>query len=554
MVFAPLIPAIMRDRVCLSTISTNPNFLAIPNVPGMYAQKRANVCVMPKVFKTVDVFAGPGGLAEGFSSVRDVDGNRIFKIAVSVEMEASAFSTLRLRSFTRQFESLPDEYYEYVAGKIDKKTLQEKYPEEWKAAENETKMLKLGTEEAKNTLDPILDKLSSETSGDTILIGGPPCQAYSLVGRARNKGIKDYKPEDDHRHFLYKEYIRIIERLKPAAFVMENVKGILSSKVSERGIFELVVSDLQSAGGQPGSYKLIPLVQYKEKHRNENVIRCEDFGIPQNRHRVILLGLRKDIADKCSAGILSEYHLQTSDEKSTVADVLKGLPKLRSGLSKSKDGPEEWRAAAAEAFKQAAEACAGDNSVAKVHKTLLSYASRISASDLLTRFSDTLVKAQDAELSKWLTDPELKVLPNHETRGHMESDLARYAFASVFAELFDRSPKAGEFPVGLAPDHDNWKSGNFADRFKVQCWKSPSSTVTSHISKDGHYFIHPDPAQCRSLTVREAARLQTFPDNYLFEGNRTQQYVQVGNAVPPLLARKIGEVLHKLLISDSNAP
>jgi DNA (cytosine-5)-methyltransferase 1 len=135
----------------------------------------------------------------------------------------------------------------------------------------------------------------------------------------------------------------------------------------------------------------------------------------------------------------------------------------------------------------------------------------------------------------------------------MPADLARYAFAAVFAEELERSPKASEYPDALAPRHRNWTTGKFADRFRVQRWGEPSTTVTSHISKDGHYFIHPDPLQCRSLTVREAARLQTFPDNYVFLGNRTEQFVQVGNAVPPLLARRIAGSVHVLLQSGNSS-
>lgn len=136
---------------------------------------------------------------------------------------------------------------------------------------------------------------------------------------------------------------------------------------------------------------------------------------------------------------------------------------------------------------------------------------------------------------------------NHETRGHMTSDLLRYLFASSYASVNGKSPRATNFPENLAPLHKSWISGGFNDRFRVQLENLPSTTFTSHISKDGHYFIHPDPTQCRSLTVREAARLQTFPDNYFFEGNRTEQYVQVGNAVPPLLGYLIAQRIHELI-------
>jgi DNA (cytosine-5)-methyltransferase 1 len=142
-------------------------------------------------------------------------------------------------------------------------------------------------------------------------------------------------------------------------------------------------------------------------------------------------------------------------------------------------------------------------------------------------------------LSSWYRDDATGLTLN-EARSHMASDLHRYLFAASYADVVGRSPMMRDFPVELRPKHRNVSEAvegkKFGDRFHVQSPDRPSSTVTSHISKDGHYFIHYSPEQCRSLTVREAARLQTFPDNYLFCGNRTEQYHQVGNAVPPLLA------------------
>ena len=147
----------------------------------------------------------------------------------------------------------------------------------------------------------------------------------------------------------------------------------------------------------------------------------------------------------------------------------------------------------------------------------------------------------------WFTDDSLEGVCNHATRSHIREDLYRYFFVSAFACVHGRSPLLDDFPTALLPDHENvaeaLKETKFNDRFRVQVAGRPATTVTSHISKDGHYFIHYDPAQCRSLTVREAARLQTFPDNYFFEGPRTQQYHQVGNAVPPLLAHQIAAVV-----------
>lgn len=501
----------------------------------------------------VDLFAGPGGLAEGFSRYTDANGSRPFEIALSVEKETAAFATLRFRSFFRQFgDEVPDDYYQHLSGNLAFDELIARHPVQWTAACNETLQLELGTPDAEAAIDPKLDAIRNEAGGNTILIGGPPCQAYSLVGRARNRGIADYIAGEDHRHFLYREYIRILGRLRPTAFVMENVKGMLSAKVDNESIFRKVLKDLESAGGS-GSYRLVPLVARASRRGNQHVLESERFGIPQCRHRVILFGVRCDIApdqfelsgDEASADLLTP-----AGSPSTVADVLRGMPPLRSGLSRRDDDAESWRAVAVEAFRAAARAAFAeeDEALDAVSEALAIQADRLEAeADLPARSSRALAPISHDALAEWLIDPRLATLPNHESRTHMDADLARYAFAAVFTEVKARSPKAKDFPAALAPDHRNWVSGKFADRFRVQCWGSPSTTITSHIAKDGHYFIHPDPAQCRALTVREAARLQTFPDNYLFRGNRTQQYVQVGNAVPPLLACQIAKAVHSTI-------
>ena len=162
---------------------------------------------------------------------------------------------------------------------------------------------------------------------------------------------------------------------------------------------------------------------------------------------------------------------------------------------------------------------------------------------IASRTGSNMTEALPTDLADWLSGHPQGALTLHDTRGHMPSDLARYLFAACHAQVEGASPRAHAFPEALAPDHRSWTSGKFNDRFRVQLAHQPSTTITSHIAKDGHYFIHPDPFQCRSLTVREAARLQTFPDDYLFLGNRTQQYVQVGNAVPPWLAHQIAKSL-----------
>ena len=513
---------------------------------------------MSPTYQVVDLFAGPGGLAEGFSAFTNEEGEAPFFVTLSVEKEKAAHRTLQLRAFLRQFEGgFPAEYYSALKDNLPMPDWAKTHEGEWETAEKEALRLELGRPEAAREIDKRIAELVGR-GVPTVVIGGPPCQAYSLVGRARNQAIKDYVPEKDKRHFLYQEYIRILKGLRPVAFVMENVKGMLSSSLDGERIFETVLDDLRAADGTAGAYELFAVARDSEGHTTlrrtrrhmDFVVRAENFGVPQARHRVIIVGLRKDVAEKVSSS--REVATGVVPERATVRSVIQGLPKLRSGLSSGEDNTQAWRSAVIEQMAMVVSALEVDpKSDVLVLEAAKKAQANFSASTSRPERSSTNIAVVDSDcpdaLADWLTDPALEVTLNHSTRGHMAEDLGRYFFSAVFASTKGRAPKAGEFPEALAPAHANWNTGKFADRFRTQSWDAPSTTVTSHISKDGHYFIHPDPAQCRSLTVREAARLQTFPDNYLFLGNRTEQYVQVGNAVPPFLARQIAEVLHRAL-------
>jgi DNA (cytosine-5)-methyltransferase 1 len=522
----------------------------------------------PSEFAIVDLFAGPGGLAEGFSAVRNKDGSRPFRIELSIEKEPTAFATLRLRSFLRQFpDRFPEEYYQFLNGHIQEPDWSESYPAEWLKACKETLLLELGTPEAQREVDVYLSDIVSRHHGNTILIGGPPCQAYSLVGRARNKGILGYSASEDHRHFLYKEYIRIVEKLKPAFFVMENVKGMLSSTVNGERVFDRVLEDL--AYVDEGGYKLMPLAPRSKNPRpllgthlpaTDFIIRSEEHGVPQARHRVIVIGVRSDMLSKFPDMNLAAIQLSRSEPVATVRDVLSQMPRLRSGLSEQVDAADTWQSEVSRVMRNVIEMDTGlpdfqQKEFSSSGKKIASNLSNCTTS--LRRTEGTyagVAKSCSVGLNEWLVDKWISRFSNHETRGHMVSDLARYFFVALYGLVAHTSPKAPDFPSELCPHHRNWNSGKFADRFRVQLWDFPATTITSHISKDGHYFIHPDPAQCRSLTVREAARLQTFPDNYFFKGNRTQQFVQVGNAVPPFLAYKIAGALQSFLAASNDTP
>lgn len=532
---------------------------------------------MSKPIKVIDLFAGPGGLGEGFSAFRS-QRKQVFNIAISIEKEESAHRTLLLRALFRQFDrkDVPEAYYAFLRGELGKHPEDELYhlPELKKplvAARLEAQQLTLGEDNPRTIYGKIRDVLGRD---ECILIGGPPCQAYSLVGRSRNYGDKDkkYSAIEDPRNFLYLEYLKVIAKFQPKAFVMENVKGILSAKIDGKLIFSSILQDLQDpykstkvdpdSGRSKHRYKIFSLVSKKGSFDLDNgnedsldphdfLIRTEDYGIPQARHRVILLGIRDDIA----SGIDSLKQLKLSDISPTVQHAISDLPKLRSRLSKGRDSTNNWRDAVNGIANNTLKKLARDIHVPKpVYENFVQQLDRIwnSPSSVgankgpkkRTEFNRRLPK----KLENWYKDRRLgNFIVNHESRGHIVGDLHRYLYYSTYAKTMGASPNANNLPKVLWPDHKNFGTGKFADRFRVQLSNAPGTTVTSHVSKDGHYFIHYDPIQCRSLTVREVARIQTFPDNYYFVGNRTQQYVQVGNAVPPFLAKLLAEIVYRVL-------
>lgn len=521
--------------------------------------RRAN---QVRMIPIIDIFAGPGGLGEGFSSLVSETDDRIFKIKLSIEKETHAHRTLQLRAFFRQFSmaDLPDEYYEVLRRERTIESLFEVFPEQGQTARAEAIQATLGPDSWETISKKIRAALGGEK--DWVLIGGPPCQAYSLVGRARNKGKKGYTPIEDEKHFLYREYLRIIANFWPAIFVMENVKGLLSSKPDPESdpIFAQIIRDLSAPADAANSTDLRPARQHRyrlyslsprrtnDKPEDQDfVLRAEEHGVPQARHRVIIVGVREDFTNQAPPS------LESSDPVA-ISKVLKRMPKLRSGLTKEKDGDDTWLNLFEEVPDRRWFKSMGKYGPEKIVESALDALKGMTVPSHGRGGEFVRCTPCIDYLEDWYLDSRVGGVCNHSSRGHIKKDLYRYFYSACFAAVQEVSPKLADFPTDLLPDHKNVpdalaKHKMFLDRFRVQPWSRPSTTITSHISKDGHYYIHPDPQQARSLTVREAARLQSFPDNYLFTGPRTAQYIQVGNAVPPLLAREIAKSILALFLS-----
>lgn len=512
----------------------------------------------------IDLFAGPGGLCEGFSPLNG-SAPRRFRSVLSIEMEETAHRTLQLRAFLRRFapRPIPHAYYQYLREEISLEDLYLAHPAEAEAASRDAWRAELGVVPAKHVRRRIAHALGG--SENWVLLGGPPCQPFSIAGRSRNRSGTRYSDGQETRHRLYLEYLQIIADFWPPVFVMENVRGLLSASYEGRRMFTRIQEDLRDPvraisrengrglrrSGRSHTYELYPISAPSADSLigdGDFVVRCEDHGVPQARHRIIILGVRNDL------GVRPKHLLP--DEPVPLRTVLDAMPRLRSGLSRG-DEPDAWVSVVSSVRRQPWLRRLSDSDPA-VASTIVKAVSRIEASTL-TRGAEFVALTRHIKghsLGQWIEDPRLDGVPNHSTRGHIPEDLHRYLFAASFARVHGISPTLHEFPQELLPRHRNALNGHaetpFADRFRVQIRDRPGTTVVSHISKDGHYYIHPDPSQCRSLTVREAARIQTFPDNYRFVGNRTAQYTQVGNAVPPWLARQIAVIVQDVLARSAS--
>lgn len=417
-------------------------------------------------YNFIDLFAGAGGLSEGFIQAG-------FSAVAHVEMNLYAAQTLETRTgyYYLKHQGRLDVYRAYVRGKISREDFLKHIPEEQLNAvfcETMSDETLLGLFE---NIDHLLKQRGIEKVD--VIIGGPPCQAYSLVGRAQSKHMETPMAEDP-RNDLYKLYARFLQKYQPKMFVFENVLGI---KSANGGTTWLKVQEAFRSVG------------YKIECREQN---SQKFGVLQNRRRMIIVGWLKDSG-------LAYPQFEEKNVSATVNDILRDLPALQPG---GKSG--EYR-------------------------------------------SD--------EISDYLRETGIRkesdVLTHHYARPNKARDIEIYRRA---IELWNDGHKRlnyNDLPEELKT-HKNRKS--FLDRFKVvEGDEAYCHTMLAHISKDGHYFIHPDIEQHRSITVREAARIQSFPDDYYFEGPRTAQFIQIGNAVPVLMAKGIAEgVAHELSREDND--
>jgi DNA (cytosine-5)-methyltransferase 1 len=400
----------------------------------------------------IDLFAGASGMSEGFLKAG-------LKPVSHIEVNEDACFTIKTRaSYHYLLENRKlDTYYDYLRQRITRDDLYDNIPAEVLDSV-------LNIEISDNSIDSIFTKIKTLQKDDTIdvIIGGPPCQAYSLLGR-HQKEI-----ENDPRNKLYIQYGRFLEEFKPKAFVFENVPGLLSADKGEH------FKNLKIYFKQLG---------YEVYHKT---LDASDYGVLQARKRVIIIGwLKENDFGFPEISVLPKNH--------KVHDVFYDLPKLKPGERQE---------------------------IAKYRNKKNQY------------------------LKQFELRNGVQFVTQHISRPHNERDLAIYAYTIKKWNSENVRVKYSDIPKALRT-HKNLTS--FLDRFKVVNGEGLSHTIVAHIAKDGHYYIHPDIEQCRSISVREAARLQSFPDDFYFEGSRTSIFKQIGNAVPPLMAYAIAQKIRDLL-------
>jgi DNA (cytosine-5)-methyltransferase 1 len=317
-----------------------------------------------------------------------------------------------------------------------------------------------------------------------VVIGGPPCQSFSMVGRPKIAHLRrnGYAKTYDERNRLYKEFVKTVKSMDPQFFVMENVPGILSYK--NGSIVREITGEFQKAG-------------YAVDYQTMN---AADFGVPQVRKRVFFVGNKIGVKNPFP----SRSHMDISKDQLSLFESSGNLRRYVTLVEAISDLPE----------LQAGEG------------------------------SDEIDYALFRSLSDYQTQMRFgsKRLVNHKARNHSERD------KKLFRRLRE-GEKMSDLPKKLRPYNDKI----FLDKIKKQRWDRPSSAILAHMQKDCLMYVHPDTRQARTFTPREAARIQSFPDRYRFMGPMTQQFRQIGNAVPPLLARMIALTI-KPLLQRSNAP
>jgi DNA (cytosine-5)-methyltransferase 1 len=411
----------------------------------------------------IDLFAGAGGLSEGFIQAG-------FEPIAHVEIEKSACNTLRTRAAYHYLKAKNEykSYISYLKGEITRAQLYKNVPNE---ILDSVINLPIGKEN-NMIIQEQIDKFLSTKSVD-LIIGGPPCQAYSLVGRSRS----ETKMEGDPRNYLFVQYAEYLEKYQPKMFVFENVLGLKSAK--------------------QGHYLTEMKMLFYDKGYQIKLYTLEarKFGVLQNRKRIVILGWRK--SRDIDAPALEDI---TYKGNYLVKDLLNDLPVIKAG-----EGADRF----------------------------LNYKAK----------STAYLEAHSIRNG-------IDILTQHVARPHREQDKEIYKIAVQKWDEKQERLNYNDLPERLKTHHNRT---SFFDRFKVVASDLPyAQTVVAHIAKDGHYYIHPDIKQNRSLSVREAARLQSFPDDYYFEGeregaNRTAAFKQIGNAVPPLMAKKIAEKIREIL-------